>query len=423
MARKNCTRRGGCSNLITFNRQRNGGAGTAAGPSPLTPTLIGNFLDSNNILLGDLLNSALYTDAGGISTFVPAAGVINLLGSSGGFTEYLEYDAWITDRENLKWTDTITVNAINATTYGYGMQFHSIKGNFVTFALGLDAGGNNGTLFIFNPNGSIASQYAGAIANIAAGDVCEFILEIIGELLVKFTVNNLTQSTTANCQLQYNLDSPFGSYIAPNMSKFKRILFGGDLSITHTTVQDVGEYTYPDALFCFDSKGQGFFASGTTTVNRFTDLLEVSNPTKRIYNISGLNEVINDLILRQAEILSYGSDPTRPTKVFIGVGCNDIRFGSFNATSKAQLITLFNTLVAANFDPYICYAMPETVQDNTPFNTWANGEPTFVGKINTLTYDLLWSGVGTTPNPAYMAPLGIHPNLAGHAILEAAFTI
>lgn len=381
--------------------------------------LINAFLDLSVVSKGDLLNSANYTDNGGVATF--NASTITLNGGIGDFSKWLEYNNWYTDRENLKWSDTITVNTITPTTYGYGMQIHSEYNQFSTWALGLDSGGANGTLYEFDFAGAILQSVALAIPAVVAGNVIRFDLERINSTLIKFTVTNITQSTTASIQRQYNFNSPF-TYILPVVSKFKRVLFGLNGTLTASTITATVEYTYPNAIFCFDSKGAGYFSTGTTTANRFVDVIKIAYPTYNIYCNSGANEDITDLSLKLTELLSYKSSHARRTKIFIGVGCNDIRNGTFDVTRKNLLISTFNSLKAANFDPYICYAIPENGLDITPFNTWAASEPTFTGKVITGTYTAMWSGVGTTPNAAYISADGIHPNLVGQTILANVFS-
>jgi len=409
-------------NQITWLNDYTGQSGVASyeytGSSVLTPSLIGNFLDSSNVSKGNLWNASNYTDTGGIATFTGSSIIIN--GGVGDFSKTLEYNNWITDRENLTWTDTFTVNGITASTSGYGMQFHSRYNQFMTFALGMDNGGNNGTLFVFNYTGTIIQQISAAIPPVVNGDQLIFKHEIINATLIKLTVTNVTHPATASIQQQFNYNYPF-SNILPVVSKFKRIAFGCNMTMTATSIAAVGEYTYPDAIFCGDSKIKGYFATGTTTANTAVGLLQAAKPTKRIYNLSGANETIQDMHDRLAEILSYGSDPLRKTIVPIIIGCNDVRNGTFNSTMKALQIADFNALKAANFDPYICYAIPENTLDITPYNTWANGEPTFTGKVITRTYTDIWSGSGTTPNASYISADGIHPNLAAQTIISNVF--
>jgi len=385
---------------------------------PLTPTLINKFLDSDVPAKGDLWNPANYTNQGGLATF--GANYIDVLGGAGNFNNWLELNTWITDRENLKWVDTWTMTGISGSTAGLGMQLHSNYNQFITFALGLDNGGNNGDIIVFTSNGSILAQQVAAIPDVATGNIVRMTLERINGMQLKFTVDNVTQGTTASYTQQYSLSPPFGNSeaILPVVSKFKRLIFGANARLTNTYVEAVGEYTYPDAIFCGDSKWQGYFATGNTTANRWIDLIKSAHPSRRIYCNSGVNETISDFVSKLPEILSYGSDPARKTKVYIGVGCNDIRNATFNGTTQTALINAFNSLKDANFDPYICHAMPENAQDNSPFNTWASAQSAFTGKVITGTWTAIWSGSGTTPNPTYINADGIHPSQAGQTPLS-----
>lgn len=386
----------------------------------LPQTLINNFIDSSNVLKGDVWNASGYTNAGSTVTFGGSNATI--LGGIGDFSTYLEYNTWVTDRENIKWIDRFTLTTVSATTYGYGMRFHNAFNQFHTFAITLDTGAGGGTLYVFDFAGGISQQYFGVLSGMIAGDVIECKLELINAVTCKFTATNITQAVTYNAQVTYNFNDLTGN-VTPVVSKFRSHIFGADMVWNSRTIESVGEYTYPDAIFCFDSKGKGYNSTGTTTANRFVDLLIASNPTKKIYCNSGANETIADFASKLTELLSYKSDPLRKTKIYFGANSNDIRNGTFNTTNKNLLISTFNTLVAANFDVYICYAIPENSQDVTPFNTWASGEPTFTGKIITGTFTSMWSGSGYTPNALYISADNIHPNLAAQTVLATNFTI
>jgi len=395
--------------------------GGIAGASGFLPqTLINNFIDSSNVLKGDVWNASGYTNTGSTVTFGGSSATI--LGGIGDFSTYLEYDLWVTDRENLKWIDTFTLTSVSATTYGYGMRFQNAFNQFHTFVVTLDAGGSGGTIYVFDFSGAIVYQDIGALAGMVAGNHIECKLEIIGATQVKFTATNTDTSQTANTSIYYSFNDTTGN-LMPVVSKFRSHIFGADMVWNSRTIEAVGEYTYPDAIFCFDSKGKGYNSTGGTTANRFVDLVMDANPTKKIYCNSGANETIADFASKLPEILSYGSDPLRPTKIFFGANSNDIRDGTFNTTNKNLLISTFNTLVASNFDVYICHAIPENTLDVTPFNTWADSEPTFTGKVITGTFTSVWSGSGYTPNPLYISADDIHPDVTAQPVLASVFAI
>lgn len=381
------------------------------------PNMIGNFIDSSDVTKGDVFNSANYTQAGGITaTF--SSNSIHLTGTNtGNFSQYLLYNYWVSDRENLVWEETFTVNNIVARSYGYAIELTSPYTRQVyTYALGFDsATNNNGSIYTFKGNvlQNIQTRIMGAQNN---GDVIKFTLSRTNAMTLSFSVTNITQGVTKSApDINFNFNPPFAN-ILPVAFKFKSVLFGADITITNRKISTT-DYDYPDQIYCFDSKGQGYFSGGTTTANRFSSLVAANYPTKRIINLSGANETLTDLHSRINEVLSYKSYVGKKCRVYLGVNSNDVRNGTFNATTKGYLISDFNALSAANFDPYVCYMMPEQSLDATPYNTWVAGEPTFSGKTIPETFSVLWSGSSYTPNPAYMAADGYHPNAAGNAQL------
>lgn len=348
-------------------------------------------------------------------TFTNSNILIN--GGNGTFSYYYELN-YFTDRQNLKVSTLLEAGNISPASFGFGNSFFDSNGFYTTFAIGMDSGGNNGSMFEFDYSGSVLQYSPSVIPPINSNDTLLIEMELIKTNTIKFSVTNLTQNSYFYLLRNYNFNYPF-TYILPDCFKIRFNVFG----LVNAKVIDsniyTNEYKYPDAIFCFDSKAK-YFSTSYSDTNTFCGILS-SYTNKIIYNSSGVNETISDFHNKMKDLLLYKSRPLNKTKIFIGVGSNNLRFGTFNSFTKNLLISDFLILQQNNFDPYICFCMPEGSLDVTPFNSWVLSEPTFYGKIFTGTFNTLYSGSSYTPNPLYMSPDLIHPNKLGHTQLANSF--
>ncbi len=303
--------------------------GNSATSSALIPSVIGQMFTPSY--------TTGYSTNGNI-TFTPGASSFDIVGDVGASQDdWLEYDNWYFCTERFTLRTEFIINSIASQAYGLIIGIPNRYGGGVSriqFGLGMDFGGNLGTLLRYT-NGSFIGA-AGTITIAGAGDKIR--MDIVRNVNVyTCTVTNISPgaggTTTTSTSYTCSFDYPFTDPLMTQTGKVRWNPVGQDtnVTVTHWSIS-TGDYTYSDLALIGDSKFSGYCISGTNPAARLADLWSLANLTKRVYNFSGPNDTTNDWVLRLPELQTY-----KPLKLIIEAPSNDVRFAVAGATTIANI--------------------------------------------------------------------------------------
>jgi len=210
---------------------------------------------------------------------------------------------------------------------------------------------------------------------------------------------NLTQGGTSSVTLTCPTSYPIGTNVPNNTSKISIFPLGGTYTITSLKYYS-NEYTLSDAMLIADSKG-GYCAS--VLANRTKNLI-VSDGFSCVLNWGSSDRTV-EAVLRTSEYILFN-----PRKIFIDVGCNDIRNGVPAGTWQANFNTIYNTLTAANIEVWFITPSCEGGINTLQVKTFLDANFTRVIDMFTPTW---LGGAVTNYDPTYIEADAIHLKDAG----------
>lgn len=337
-------------------------------------------------------------------TFGNNSVLLDIPTSDGSLLNYARYDDWVSSRENFKLSETFVVETISAQNEGLGFYLKPQSGDLArSFSYAFITGNvaNKGK-HVWVVNDTVAFYSSGTLA-VSAGDSICTTIEKIGASYIMTSIN-LTQGGSLTDIYTFSFIYP-ATLLIPPYIKFGLCSFGGQHTVYFFNVS-TNEVEDCDILFIGDSKTVGYYAG--SEANTFTNLIKTDFPTKKICVSAGGGGTTKSALKVIEELKSYNAK-----KVFIFLGCNDVRIGSAYQTFYPQLV---DELEKNGSEIYHILSAPENAIDVTSLNTFISTRYVSGNILNA--YTLLWSGFSTSLNVIYNSGDGVHLNAAGELVIK-----
>jgi len=398
--------------------------GIGIGISPaLKKRFVSSTLTPIGVVANDDFNSGNFSYIGSGTTVTYLGGnSIRMVGGTNVFGNLVRYNNWVSGSEKFTIKKRFTPNVINASSLGASLEIQAYDtglGNRNRFAMYCDCESDAmfqglTTLVLYDGLG-VQNSYnsgLGSVFSISAGDTIE--LEIKRDVNPSTNQYRITATSrkigAGDVVLNSNSISVDVSYAYPSTNELNntfRIGFGninGDNTITSWSYT-VDQYKNIDCLFIGDSKTTGLYTTNSTY--RFPNLIGATG--KSIEVNGGPSNRLQDAVNAVEEYKKY-----LPSKVFIFLGCNDVRGNNLlNATAVTRTQTIKTALESVGATVYVCSSSPENGWDFTTYNA------ALLAAFPTAYIDLftpLKDG-GTGINAIYTDD-GIHPNNAANVIIK-----
>lgn len=364
-------------------------------------------------------NSANFSNlTSGTTVTYPGGNSIRMVGGTNSFGNLVRYNNWVSGSEKFTIKQRFTANVINASSLGasLGIQaYNTGLGNRNRFEMYCYCGNDPTyqgltTLVLYDGLGNQNSFNSGLanVFSISAGNTIE--LEIKRDINPVTFQYRITAKSTNTTTLATNSIAVDVSYAYPSTNELNntfRIGFGninGDNTITSWSYT-LNDYKNINCLFILDSKGTGLYTTNSTY--RFPNL--IGSTGKSIELNGGPSNRLVDAENAIEEFKKY-----LPAKVFIFLGCNDVRGNDAQiAGAVTRTQTIKTALESVGAIVYVCSATPENGWSFVNFNT-ALQTAFGAAYINIFT-SLLGSGTGI--NALYTND-GVHLNDAGNVIAK-----
>ena len=371
------------------------------------------------VVANDDFNSGNFSYIGsGTTVTYPGGNSIRMVGGTNVFGNLVRYNNWVSGSEAFTLKQRFTANVINASSLGASLEIQAYNtglGNRNRFAMYCYCGDDPiyqglTTLVLFDGLGAQNSYNSGlgSVFSISAGDTIE--LKIVRDINPSTNQYRITATSTNVTTSATNSVSVDVSYAYPSTNELNntfRIGFGninGDNTVTSWSYT-VNQYKNIDCLFIGDSKTTGLYTTNSTY--RFPNLIGATG--KSIEVNGGPSNRLQDAVNAVEEYKKY-----LPNKVFIFLGCNDVRGNnSLNATAVTRTQTIKTALESVGATVYVCSSSPENGWDFTTYNA------ALLATFPTAYIDFftpLKDG-GTGLNAIYTDD-GVHPNNAANIIIK-----
>lgn len=387
MAKRNCGPKG-CNNKTTFNNQR-----LPAWPSPVA---------AGSIVNNDFSSSSWTYSGAGTASF--ASDGITMSGGNANLTTtgHLRYTALPMSLKNVTITARVQITNITASDGVPGAGFLSRRDatlkRFVI--LNCSTGADQGNMLRFLNTTFEAETQPSKIA-FTDGQTVELVMEL-GLISMTFKARNYTTG---------------GAFVT--LAKTLSITFGsGDRNLPDIWDYFILNYTGTNKLTYFDisttEKKYADITIGTSKVHGFDAATEAATMTEVYETLKGrpaVNLGAQSCALQHFVLLNPLITLLKPRRViFADPFRNNISGGTFNATNKANFITMVTHAESLRAECWYQYALPEAVLDQAagdaylitvvPLNHiapvptgWAHGTKTSDGTHPNVAGNLDW---GTT---------------------------
>lgn len=336
---------------------------------------------------------------GGTATFNPSN--ITLAGATVVTNNILRYTAMPTALENTVCTCRFTVSGTDATNGAVAMGLVSANsGSLRHYALvDLRNTASKGNVLLFY-NNAFDSQTTPSVIPFTNGDQIE--IKLTKSLLViTWEVRNVTQaSSTVTIGKTQTITYSTPPDSLNDVSYISIFNASGNIVFDYFNYSST-DYKYADLMFIGDSKTQGFYCGAKAA--RCSDLWAAAK-NKVMINLGAQSDSLTHFLLLNPLITVM-----RPKKLIMHSISNDIRLGTWNATTQGYYASIVSNAQAFGCDVWHHNGIPETVLDLTPLNTYqAANYP--ANRI--VAAPPSW--VAATDNVAD----GVHPNSTGNGKLN-----
>lgn len=347
-------------------------------------------------------NSASWTYTGtGSATFTTGTG-ITLTGGVSSVASNLLYTAMPTNLNTSTTTVRVTMTGVDASNGVVGLGV--VSNNSATLRhfviINCRTGASKGNMLMFYDN-AFDSETQPTVIPFTNGDQIE--IQYIQSLLsISFKVKNVTQSSSYNT-ITKNLSITYlsGAQDIPDVVDLMVVNYSGTNTINYFKYES-DQKQYADLLLVGDSKTHGFYAQ--TQANRYMDIWS-TNTKKSIVNVAAQSNKLEQYVLLNNLIYKM-----KPKAVLMCAAFrNNISASTFNATAKANYISITQNANRIGAVVYHLKPLPEGTLDQSTGLTYIN--QTFnPNKILDIT-----SGFVSATNNSD----GTHPNVSGNALLGA----
>lgn len=401
MAKKNCGRYG-CSNKLTFDRQR-----IPTIPWPATEAF-GNLINDTFTSLSD------WTETSPDTAFSVSGGDLLINKSVGGgynFNDYLAQTAYGGSCID-NWTITVpfklTEISASATGFAVGVRstatWYSNLHNIVQFNTNSGAGGKK--LYFYMGGATSATTTSASALTCAVNDECTLVVTMTGDTTngyrITATATNLTNPNSISHSYTFIGTYPTTIGIPPT-SYFSIYALPGTVTLHSYTVstallKNINIAAIGDSI-------TAWLYAGTYGGRWFNQA--VLGSTKTNYAMGGPGDRTETVLHRIPQITAFN-----PNYIILAIGGNDLEGGVAIGTVQTRYQSIVTQLTKAGRTIYHCKPTPRNAYNFATWNAWLDSN--FTNVIDTNTQLL---GTGYTLAATYNATDNVHINLAGHTLV------
>lgn len=286
--------------------------------------------------------------------------------------------------------------------FGPSMFSNNVNGANFGYSTYVTASTTTGTPHFAKQDGT--SDQSGTSFTIAVNDVIRTTIEFRDTVAIATFQNLTTSSAVTTITKTFTAGSaPY----PPNTGTWAFQNFSGTYEIRRVKITS-RKVISPTLLWAFDSKGQ---IVTTAWSLRAPSLANLRYPT--VQNYSGSGDQLKDLIDKRAEFNRLNAE-----QVIVGLGSNDLRYGSNLATIVDRMDKVAKML-SGSATRWAFTVVPE---DSTAGGV--NGLTAVKNAMVALypnNYIDLWTFMSTSNvlKAAYNSGDGVHPNTEGHRIIDS----